>query len=127
MGEKHGSVPVHLSCLSRLSFVFFSSDLMDFPNPYDMDEENREVVERPSEHEQEDGTIFATCVTGTSSKDSLITWIRYLQKKNPMLEHAKIVFTLKSPGIGGDDVSTPLIEQEKKLIEDGKEQKKQQL
>lgn len=101
--------------------------LMDFPNPYDMDEENREVVERPSEHEQEDGTIFATCVTGTSSKDSLITWIRYLQKKNPMLEHAKIVFTLKSAGIGGDDVSTPLIEQEKKLIEDGKEKQKQKL
>lgn len=47
-------------------------------------------------HEQHDGVYYAMCATGTSSKDSLLSWIRCLQKTNPILEHIPIVFKLKS-------------------------------
>lgn len=47
-------------------------------------------------HEQNDGVYYAMCATGTSSKDSLLSWIRCLQKTNPVLEHIPIVFKLKS-------------------------------
>ena len=97
------------------------SDLMDFKTYFE-EENYAQLVAKPSEHEQEDGTIFAMCVTGSSSKDSLITWIRYLQKNNPVLEHAKIVFTLKSPDKGPD-----LIEVEQKLLEETEKKRKQSL
>ncbi|CAH0562158.1 unnamed protein product [Brassicogethes aeneus] len=52
-----------------------------------------------SQHEQEDGIIFSVCATGTSSKDSLLSWIRHLEKDNPKLATIPIVFTLKQmPG-----------------------------
>lgn len=51
----------------------------------------------PSVHEQEDGVIFSLCATGTSSKDSLLSWIRHLEKNgNLNLEKIPIVFTLTS-------------------------------
>ncbi|KAL3274465.1 hypothetical protein HHI36_015851 [Cryptolaemus montrouzieri] len=50
-----------------------------------------------SVHEQDDGTILALCATGTSSKDSLLSWIRHLEKNgNPALSTIPIVFTLRS-------------------------------
>ncbi|XP_034193455.2 evolutionarily conserved signaling intermediate in Toll pathway, mitochondrial [Osmia lignaria lignaria] len=58
-------------------------------------------------HEQPDGVYYAICATGTSSKDSLLSWIRCLEKTNPILEHIPIVFKLKS------------LTQEKALIEQG--------
>lgn len=55
-------------------------------------------VERiPTVHEMEDGTILAVCATGTSSKDSLLSWIRFLQRDNPALENIPILFSLSSP------------------------------
>ena len=30
-------------------------------------------------HEQEDGTILAVCATGSSSRDSLLSWVRKLE------------------------------------------------
>lgn len=51
----------------------------------------------PSVHEQEDGVIFSVCATGTSSKDSLLSWIRHLEKDgNPNLGKIPIVFTLRT-------------------------------
>lgn len=51
----------------------------------------------PSVHEQDDGVIFSVCATGTSSKDSLLSWIRHLEKNgNPNLGQIPIVFTLKT-------------------------------
>ncbi|XP_022915465.1 evolutionarily conserved signaling intermediate in Toll pathway, mitochondrial-like [Onthophagus taurus] len=53
----------------------------------------------PSIHEQNDATIFALCATGTSSKDSLLSWIRHLEKDgNSVLSTLSVVFTLKSSG-----------------------------
>ncbi len=63
-------------------------------------EQPRAVVVKPSLHEQEDGTILAMCITGTGTKDSLVSWINFLQDANPALKEIPIVFTLKSPDIG---------------------------
>uniref|UniRef100_A0A905AUS3 ECSIT C-terminal domain-containing protein n=1 Tax=Glossina morsitans morsitans TaxID=37546 RepID=A0A905AUS3_GLOMM len=39
-----------------------------------------------SVHQQDDGTICAICATGTSTKDSLLSWIRLLEANgNPVL------------------------------------------
>ncbi|KAJ8959107.1 hypothetical protein NQ318_022364 [Aromia moschata] len=51
----------------------------------------------PSVHEQEDGVIYSVCATGTSSKDSLLSWIRHLEKDGlENLGKVQIVFTLRS-------------------------------
>ncbi|KAK7872663.1 hypothetical protein R5R35_002658 [Gryllus longicercus] len=56
------------------------------------------IVQAPSVHEQEDGTILAVCATGTSSRDSLLSWIRLLERDgNPSLSRMPILFTSKSP------------------------------
>lgn len=53
-----------------------------------------------SVHEQDEGTILAVCATGNSSRDSLLSWIRLLEKNgNPKLANVPIVFTLKSPTV----------------------------
>ena len=46
-------------------------------------------------HEQSDSTILACCATGTSSKDSLLSWIRFLEREVPHLCNLQILFTLK--------------------------------
>ena len=50
----------------------------------------------PTAHEQEDGTVLAMCITGTSSKDSLVSWIKLLEATNPILSEVPVVFTLRS-------------------------------
>jgi len=55
------------------------------------------VAKEPSIHEQEDGTILAVAATGTSSRDSLLSWIRVLEKSNPNISNMAILFTLTSP------------------------------
>uniref|UniRef100_T1J3B0 Evolutionarily conserved signaling intermediate in Toll pathway, mitochondrial n=1 Tax=Strigamia maritima TaxID=126957 RepID=T1J3B0_STRMM len=51
----------------------------------------------PSIHEQDDGTILAMCATGTSSRDSVLSWIRFLQNENPRLAKIPILFKLRAP------------------------------
>lgn len=73
----------------------------------------------PSVHEQEDGVIYSLCATGTSSKDSLLSWIRHLELDgNPILATLPIVFTLKS---STREMATVENEDDlaKKRIEDG--------
>lgn len=49
-------------------------------------------------HQQDDGTIYAICATGTSTKDSLLSWIRLLEKDgNPQLAHLPVLFTFRTP------------------------------
>jgi signaling intermediate in Toll pathway protein len=64
-------------------------------NPY-LKKISRGIILPPSVHEQVDATIFAICATGTSSQDSLLSWIRLLQKQNPVLAKIPIIFTLKT-------------------------------
>ncbi|XP_037074287.1 evolutionarily conserved signaling intermediate in Toll pathway, mitochondrial-like, partial [Pollicipes pollicipes] len=61
----------------------------------------------PSVHKQEDGTIMAVCVTGTSSRDSLLSWIRLLQRRSPRLAELPVLFTLRSPVTDVATVSEP--------------------
>lgn len=50
-----------------------------------------------SVHEQKDGTIYAICCTGCSTKDSLLSWIRFLEKNgNPCLANLAILFKFRS-------------------------------
>lgn len=56
-------------------------------------------------HQQEDGTILALAATGTSSRDSLLSWLRLLQSANPKLEHLKVIFTLKAPHVDLETVN----------------------
>ena len=41
--------------------------------------------------------ILGCCATGTSTKDSLLSWVRFLQRENPDLEGIPILFSLTSP------------------------------
>lgn len=76
--------------------------------------EDRGLIIVPSVHEEVDATIFAICATGTSSKDSLLSWIRCLQKTNPILGKLSIVFMFKN------------IIRESLYIETGEQNKKQE-
>nr|CAG4637068.1 EOG090X07J4 [Ceriodaphnia reticulata] len=57
----------------------------------------KDIIIQPSVHEQEDGTILAVAVTGTCSKDSLLSWIRHLERKNPQLANLSVLFATHSP------------------------------
>jgi signaling intermediate in Toll pathway protein len=46
-------------------------------------------------HLQDDQKILAVCATGTSSHDSLLSWIRLLQDSNPKLKTIAVIFTLR--------------------------------
>ncbi|CAL4123183.1 unnamed protein product, partial [Meganyctiphanes norvegica] len=61
------------------------------------EEEEKELTKPLTVHEQDDGTILAIGATGTSSRDSLLSWIRLLQEKNPKLAEIPVLFTQASP------------------------------
>ncbi|XP_014217677.1 evolutionarily conserved signaling intermediate in Toll pathway, mitochondrial [Copidosoma floridanum] len=65
-------------------------------NPYLEATTSKDIIVVPSVHEEVDATIFAICATGTSSKDTLLSWVRCLQRSNPVLGELAIVFTLKN-------------------------------
>eukprot|EP00095_Tigriopus_kingsejongensis_P005981 maker-scaffold48_size466083-snap-gene-3.21 protein:Tk05981 transcript:maker-scaffold48_size466083-snap-gene-3.21-mRNA-1 annotation:"evolutionarily conserved signaling intermediate in toll mitochondrial" len=72
-------------------------DVSQMKNWYLGEHAKSDAVRLPNVHEQVEGTIFGCCATGTSSKDSLLSWIRFLQRDNPDLMDIPILFTLTSP------------------------------
>lgn len=49
-------------------------------------------------HEQDDGIIYAICATGTSTKDSLLSWIRLLERdENIILAKIPVLFKFRTP------------------------------
>ena len=54
----------------------------------------------PTIHEQSDGTILAMCITGTGSRDSLVSWLTYLQEVCPNLSEIPVVFRIRTPEKG---------------------------
>lgn len=58
---------------------------------------SKELVKPSTVHEQEDGIILALCATGTSSRDSLLSWLRMLQEDNAKLKEIPVIFTLRAP------------------------------
>ncbi|XP_069684979.1 evolutionarily conserved signaling intermediate in Toll pathway, mitochondrial isoform X1 [Periplaneta americana] len=83
---------------ASVSYFILRADPRPKPKPPPSDMDGQELMKPPSVHEQEDGTIFAVCATGTSSRDSLLSWIRCLEADgNTALAEIPILFTLKSP------------------------------
>ncbi|VVC33258.1 Hypothetical protein CINCED_3A018933 [Cinara cedri] len=74
-------------------------DISKFHVPFfDQPKISNKVAKKKTVHEQEDGTILAVAATGTSSKNSLLSWIRFLEKDgNPRLTKIPILFTSRSP------------------------------
>lgn len=80
-------------------FCLFSVDVSDlqmpaFLNPFGKkaNPKNKVALKR-SIHQQDDGTIFAICATGTSTKDSLLSWVRLLEENgNPNLANTPVLF-----------------------------------
>lgn len=63
-----------------------------------MDSAYLPAVKSNSVHEQDDGTVLSVCATGTSSRDSLLSWVRLLEKNdNPLLSTLPVIFTLVAP------------------------------
>jgi len=97
---------------SQVSYFILRGPPVPAPPPPSMDDDNLSNMKRwmdgekapggtvarlPSVHEQEDGTILAVCATGSSSRDSLLSWVRKLEISNPRLEDMVVLFTLTSP------------------------------
>lgn len=55
------------------------------------------LMQQRNLHVQKDGTMLALCATGTSSRDSLLSWIRILESSNPNLKNLQVIFTTKAP------------------------------
>ena len=90
--------------LSRFSFYvnihkILVSDVGNLKSPmFEEPSAEQALIKPPSVHEQEDGTIFAMCATGTSSRDSLLSWIRFLEADgNPALAEIPVIFKSRSP------------------------------
>lgn len=75
------------------AYSFFLIDVSNIKIPF---WDKKEIVPAPTVHEQNDGTYFAMCATGTSTKDSLLSWIRCLQKQNPILNVIPVIFKVAS-------------------------------
>ncbi|XP_042881028.1 evolutionarily conserved signaling intermediate in Toll pathway, mitochondrial-like isoform X2 [Penaeus japonicus] len=68
-----------------------------FTGEFEEEVEETTVAAPQSIHEQEDGVILAICATGTSSRDSLLSWIRLLEATNPNISNLPVLFTQASP------------------------------
>lgn len=42
-------------------------------------------------HQQDDGTILACAATGTSSQDSLVAWLKLLERERPLLKNIPVI------------------------------------
>lgn len=93
-------VVTSLICPKRLSSLqSHHSDVFSDVSKLHMPQfEQPQAVAKPRiVHQQEDGTIMAVCATGSSSRDSLLSWVRLLQRDNPRLGEIPVLFTFKSP------------------------------
>ncbi|XP_055851896.1 evolutionarily conserved signaling intermediate in Toll pathway, mitochondrial [Episyrphus balteatus] len=72
--------------VSKLEVPFFGKPIVE-----------SRIAKKPSVHQQNDGTIFAICATGTSTKDSLLSWVRLLEANgNPVLGEIPILFKFRT-------------------------------
>lgn len=102
----------YLNIHSNEKVLIFFADVSNIRIPF---WDKKEMIVAPSIHEQNDGTYFAVCATGTSTKDSLLSWIRCLQKRNPMLNMIPVVFKLAS--YSKDQLFLNYSESENKIVQ----------
>ncbi|XP_055328698.1 evolutionarily conserved signaling intermediate in Toll pathway, mitochondrial-like [Paramacrobiotus metropolitanus] len=69
-------------------------------------EKPKEFAKEPSVHEQDNGKILGMCITGSATKDSLVSWMAYLSRTNPELKKRPIVFRLRSAAEYTDIIPT---------------------
>lgn len=91
-----------------------TDDVSNFENPYDKVGAYKIPV---TVHEEEDGTYYAMCATGTSTKDSLLSWIRILEEENSALKRIPVVFKLKSKVKENEQEKISSAESAKKQLE----------
>ena len=58
---------------------------------------------------QEDGTILGCCATGTSTKDSLLSWVRFLQRQNPDLQVTTLGYLISFFALASEFYTLPLV------------------
>lgn len=82
-----------------MKFIYqLVADVSNIKTPYvDEDAAMNTLEPLRTVHEQVDGTIIAIAATGTSSRDSILSWIRFLQKSNPGLDRIPVLFSMTSP------------------------------
>ncbi|OQR66670.1 evolutionarily conserved signaling intermediate in Toll pathway [Tropilaelaps mercedesae] len=85
--RKKPEIRINTNDVSSIRLTFFGEK----PKP------SHDLSLLPSVHEQTDATIYAVCSTGTSSRDSLLSWLRLLQNTNPCLGRLPVVFKLLAP------------------------------
>lgn len=80
--------------------TFFLLDVSNLQfDPFGMRAKHNKLAHKPSVHVQDDGTIYAICATGSSTKDSLLSWIRLLEKdQNEVLSRIPVLFKFKTSG-----------------------------
>lgn len=74
-----------------------SDDVSNIPITVLGEKPASDLVKPSTVHEQSDGIILAMAATGTSTRDSLLSWLRILQVRNPKLKDIPVVFMLKAP------------------------------
>lgn len=58
---------------------------------------HEKLSERANAHHVGDGHILAIGMTGTSSHDSILSWLKILEKKNPRLQKLNVLFKIERP------------------------------
>lgn len=48
-------------------------------------------------HKTSDGVILGIAATGTSSRDSVLSWVRLLETTNPKMKTLQTIFKMKAP------------------------------
>ncbi|GFN78306.1 evolutionarily conserved signaling intermediate in toll pathway, mitochondrial [Plakobranchus ocellatus] len=70
-------------------------NLFEWTNFFE-DEKSSELRPLLSVHEQDDSTILALAITGTSTKSSVVSWVRCLETINPRLSQTPVLFKIMS-------------------------------
>lgn len=79
-------------------YIFTDVSNLTFTKHGWVSSKKKQLTVKRTVHEQREGTIYAICVTGTSTKDSLLSWIRLLEKSgNPSLAEIPVLFKFRSP------------------------------
>ena len=76
--------------------LFYFLDVSDIPLASFGYLEKEEAIDPTRKlHIQDDGTILAIAATGTSSQDSLISFVRILERENPRLRSIPVIISNK--------------------------------
>lgn len=73
---------------------------------------DKALAQQKDIHKQIDGIVLGICATGTSSRDSLLSWIRILERANPNLKNLQVIFTLKAPTSSLQTINESVVSQE---------------